>query len=62
MSVAPLMLRCPKTGLAIPTGIAMDPESFESSGFQNNSSYCPTCRESHPWSKENVFFGDSSIN
>lgn len=60
--VKAVMLRCPKTGLAIPTGISMDPASFAASGMANNSSYCPACRESHLWSKENVFFGDDSLN
>ena len=62
MSVQPLMIRCPKTGVAIPTGIAMDPQSFATSGMSNNSSRCPACGETHVWSKENTFWGDASLN
>lgn len=62
MGTAPLMIRCPKTGVAIPTGVVMSPEVFEASGMWNNSSRCPACGEMHQWSKENTFFGDESLN
>ncbi len=62
MSIQKLMIRCPKTGLAIPTGIAMDPASFASSGMENNSTSCPACGGVHTWSKENTFWDTASLN
>ena len=57
-----LMVRCPKTGVAIPTGIVMAPETYASSGMQNNSTLCPACGQRHEWSKENTFWGAESLN
>lgn len=57
-----LMLRCPRTGKAFPTGIAIDPASYVSSVFENNQSGCPYCGEPHAWNKENVFFESESHN
>jgi hypothetical protein len=51
-----LMIRCPKTGLAIPTGMAIDPVSFATARMENNSTLCPACGEAHRWSKEHVFW------
>jgi hypothetical protein len=62
MAVQQLMILCPKTGRAIPTGIAMDPASFASCGMQDNASSCPHCGQSHPWSKEHVFWKGESPN
>jgi len=56
------MIRCPRTGRAIPTGIAIDPASFASSGMVNNSTLCPACGEAHLWSKENTFWASESHN
>lgn len=48
-----LMIICPNSGDLIRTGISMDPESFASSNFSNNSVTC-RCGEIHTWSKEDV--------
>ena len=62
MASTRLMLRCPKSGKPFPSGIAIDPASYVSSHFENNSTRCPHCGEAHLWSKENVFFESESHN
>ena len=62
MRTPQLMIRCPKTGRVIPTGIAIDPASFVTSGMENNSTRCPACGEAHLWSKENTFWESESHN
>ena len=62
MAVQRLMIRCPKTGKAVPTGIAMDPASYVSAGLENNVTRCPHCGERHRWSKEQVFWETESAN
>jgi hypothetical protein len=57
-----LMLRCPTTGRAFPSGSAMDPVSDVSVSMSNNRTVCPHCGEAHLWSKENVFFESESHN
>lgn len=47
-----VMIRCPETDKPLPTGIAMDKASFESSQMENNSvGPCPHYGENHTWSK-----------
>jgi hypothetical protein len=62
MAVQRLMIRCPKTGKAVPTGIAMDPASYVSVSLENNVTRCPHCGEGHRWSKEQVFWETESAN
>jgi hypothetical protein len=51
-----ILIKCAKTGMTIPTGIAMPKTTFESSSFQNNSfGPCPYCNEVHTWSKEDAW-------
>lgn len=57
-----LMIRCPKTSKAFPTGIALDPSSYVSLSLENNRSKCPYCGESHTWDKKNTFFESESHN
>jgi hypothetical protein len=62
MAVQRLMIRCPKTGKAVPTGIAMDPASYVSADLESNVTRCPYCGEGHRWSKEQVFWETESAN
>ncbi len=50
-----LMIRCPKTGKAIFTGIVMDKASFESSSLSENSVQCTECGNAHTWNKDGAF-------
>ncbi|MGH6890181.1 MAG: hypothetical protein ACREHF_13470 [Rhizomicrobium sp.] len=50
-----VMIKCPKTGKEVPTGIAMDKKSFESSEMANNKLHCPHCKEMHVWNKADAW-------
>jgi len=44
-----VMVRCPQTGHAIPTGIKTDRESFSRSAVFFSRTRCPICRADHAW-------------
>lgn len=49
-----LMIKCPKTGKAIPTGFDMDETSLATATLTNNSVTCSECGGTHTWSKSDV--------
>ena len=48
------MIKCPNTGEMVPTGLAMDKESFKMAALENNSVECPACHQTHTWSKKDA--------
>jgi hypothetical protein len=44
-----VMIKCPQTGRAIPTGIKADRDSFRRSAVFFAHTYCLICRTSHDW-------------
>ena len=44
-----VMIKCPKTGSAIPTGIETDRERFRSSAVFFARTYCRGCETNHEW-------------
>jgi hypothetical protein len=44
-----VMVKCPQTGHAIPTGIEIDRESFGRSAVFFSRTRCPICRADHAW-------------
>ena len=44
-----VMVRCPQTGRAIPTGIKIDRESFGRRPVFYSRTHCPTCQTDHSW-------------
>ena len=44
-----VMVKCPQTGHAIPTGIKTDRESFARSAVFFARTRCPICRADHAW-------------
>jgi hypothetical protein len=44
-----VMIKCPQTGCAIPTGIKADRESFRRSAVFFARTYCSSCRANHEW-------------
>jgi hypothetical protein len=44
-----VMVRCPQTGRAIPTGIETDRESFRRRPVFYSRTRCPRCRVDHSW-------------
>jgi endogenous inhibitor of DNA gyrase (YacG/DUF329 family) len=48
-AMAELMIRCPKTGKPVTTGIHIDRARFRAMPVFFSSSYCPSCGTSHEW-------------
>jgi len=44
-----VMIKCPKTGREISTGISTDRVRFNSTPVFFASTYCPICRAAHEW-------------
>jgi hypothetical protein len=44
-----IMVKCPQTGRAIPTGIKSDRETFLRSIVFYGNTHCPVCRTDHNW-------------
>ena len=44
-----LMIRCPKTGKPVSTGIHMDRTKFRSMPVFFSASYCASCGRLHEW-------------
>ena len=44
-----VMIKCPETGRAIPTGMKADRESFRCSPVFFARTYCLICEASHEW-------------
>jgi hypothetical protein len=47
--VGVVMIKCPRTGRAIPTGIKADRESFRCSTVFFSRTYCSICRTDQEW-------------
>jgi len=46
-----VMVRCAESGEGVPTGVRIDPASFESSNLHEQSFSCGHCFQEHTWSK-----------
>ena len=44
-----IMIKCPQTGRAIPTGIKADRESFRCSAVFFARTHCSICQTNHDW-------------
>ena len=44
-----VMVKCPQSGRAIPTGIKIDRESFRRSTVFFSRTHCPICCIDHAW-------------
>jgi len=47
-----VVFTCPNTGKTVPTGISMDEHTLATATLSGNFVYCPHCRQTHVWSKE----------
>ena len=56
-----VMVKCPQTGRAIPTGIEIDRESFGRSTVFFSRTRCPICRADHAWFAREAWVDESSI-
>lgn len=49
--MATVMIRCPSTGKAVPTGLSMGEAAFKTATLEGNSTQCAACGQMHVWSK-----------
>src|SRR6266536_4663463 len=56
-----VMVKCPQTGHAIPTGIQTDRESFRRSAVFFSRTRCPICRTDHSWFAREAWVDEPSI-
>jgi hypothetical protein len=54
-----VMIRCPKTGKPVATGIHIDRARFGSMPVFFNRSFCPSCGVLHEWFAGNAWVCDS---
>jgi hypothetical protein len=52
---ATVMITCPVNGVAIPTDVEIDPESYRSAILDDNQIKCPSCGQWHQWSTKDTF-------
>ena len=57
-----LMIRCPKTGQAIPTGREVEIAAFRSTPVFFSRTYCPLCRVTHEWFAQDAWVCDSDVS
>jgi hypothetical protein len=53
-----VMIRCPNTGRAIPTGLVADRVTFNSAPVFFARVNCPICRTEHEWFAKEAWVGD----
>lgn len=53
-----IMVKCPQTDRAIPTGIASDRETFLRSAVFFGNTHCPVCRANHNWFARDAWVED----
>ncbi len=50
-----VLINCPETNREIPTGFAMDAESFREATLHDETVHCPQCNSTHTWNKEDAW-------
>jgi hypothetical protein len=56
-----VMVKCPQSGRAIPTGIKIDRESFGRSAVFFSRTHCPICNTYHDWFAREAWVHEPSI-
>ena len=56
-----VMIKCPETGSAIPTGIETDRERFRCSAVFFARTYCRICAATHEWFAREAWVYDSVV-
>ena len=49
--MAMVTMRCPRTGEEVPTGLDVDPATWETLPIVVARMHCPSCGAEHVWSK-----------
>lgn len=56
-----VMIKCPQTGRAIPTGIQIERERFRSSPVFFSRTRCPICHTDHAWFAREAWVHERSV-
>lgn len=56
-----VMVRCPRTGHAIPTGIKTDRESFNRRPVFFSRTRCVLCHADHPWFARDAWVDEPAV-
>ena len=62
MEMGMVMVKCPQTGHAIPTGIKTDRESFGRRTVFFSRTRCPICRTDHAWFAREAWVDEPGIH
>jgi hypothetical protein len=54
-----VMIRCPKTGQAIRTGIVAERRAFAATPVFYSATFCPACRTKHEWFAKDAWVVES---
>lgn len=49
-----VMVRCPVSGRAVPTGLTADPATWSTRVIGLNRVSCPECKQVHAWTKKDA--------
>ncbi|CAN7714705.1 hypothetical protein LJR220_007066 [Bradyrhizobium sp. LjRoot220] len=56
-----VMVKCPQSGRAIPTGIKTDRESFGRRAVFFSRTHCPICSADHAWFARDAWVHEPSV-
>jgi len=56
-----VMIRCPRTGRAVATGIETEPSIFRGLPRVSARLHCPVCGEEHAWSVEEAWLCEPTL-
>ena len=56
-----VMIKCPQSGRAIPTGIKIERERFRASPVFFSRTRCPICRADHAWFAREAWVDEPGI-
>ena len=57
-----IMIKCPQTGRAIPTGMKADRESFRRSAVFFARTHCSICETNHDWFAKEAWVHEPSVD
>ena len=54
-----VMIQCPVTGRAVPTGLTADPATWKARRIGLNRVSCPECKQVHAWDRSDAYLEGS---
>jgi hypothetical protein len=59
--VGMIMIKCPQTGRAVPTGLKSDHETFQRSIVFFGNTRCPICEVNHNWFAREAWVDEPTV-